>query len=331
MLFSVVVPVYNAEKFLKVCLDSIVNQTEEDFELILVNDGSQDKSKDMCLDYYRHYKNIKYLEISNSGVSVARNMGIEMAEGEYLLFCDSDDYWDSKLLETLRPYAASGEYDMINFGHCVDCYENGKKIGSYTRSIPEEIEINEDEWKEKLRYYWNSDIGKLAIWDKAICRKLITNKELRYHCGQVILEDFDFVLQNWSVSRKILLLPNILYHFRSEVEHGGVMRRAKANLYTDLDRTARHLIQFLQEKNITKEDFPEADEFIFSTYTTALERIKHNRADDKTVKEVVQKLVMNPIYLKHCQKFFGRRIKVLVTLCRYKLYGLAVLYMKHIY
>lgn len=331
MLFSVIVPVYNAEKFLRECIESIINQTEQGFELILVNDGSTDNSKNICLDYRLQYKNIKYLEISNSGVSVARNTGIEVAEGDYLLFCDSDDYWSPKLLETLKSYVASGSYDMINFGHCVDRYENGKKIGSYTRSVPEKMEINEDEWKEKLRYYWNSDIGKLATWDKAIRRQLITNKDIRYNCGQVILEDFDFVLQNWSVSQKILLLPDILYHFRSEIEHDGVMRRAKANLYEDLDHTVQHFILFLKEKNVTKEKFPESDEFIFTTYATALERIKGSRSDDKTVCNVVTSLMKNPIFLEIGQPFWGKRIKIINYLCKYKLYRLMIWYMKHIY
>ena len=331
MLFSVVVPIYNAEQFLEECLNSIINQTEKDFELILINDGSEDKSKDICLAYCEHYKNIKYLEIPNSGVSIARNTGIEIAKGEYLLFCDSDDYWSPRLLETLKPYVLSADYDMINFGHCVDCYENRKKIGSYTRSVPEAVEINADEWKEKIRYYWNSDIGKLATWDKAIRRQMIIGEKLKYYCGQVVLEDFAFVLQNWNVSRKVLLLPDILYHFRREVEHEGIMRRQKTNLYIDLDRTVQNFICFLKEKNITSRDFPEAREFIFSTYTMALERIKDNRADDETVIEVISQLMRNPVFLEMERSLWGRRIKTLKYLYRCKLRCFLILYMKYIY
>lgn len=330
-LFSIIVPIYNAEKYLKECMDSILNQTEKDFELILVNDGSEDNSKEICMYYCTHYENIKYLEIPNSGVSVARNKGIDAAEGEYLLFCDSDDYWSPKLIETIKPYAITGVYDMINFGHCVDRYERGMRIGSYTRSVPEIMEISEGEWKEKFRYYWNSDIGKLAVWDKAIRRKMIINEAIRYHCGQVILEDFEFVIQNWSICKKIILLPEILYHFRANVEDIRIVRRNQNNSFPELDYTLHRLEKFLNKNNVTDNDFPEKNRFVFDTYLIALDPIRVGKTSLETTKNILKSLFECQNFFECGKSFMGKRIQLLKILVNMKLYRLAEWYVKTYY
>jgi len=90
-LFSIIVPIYNVELYLKECLDSILSQTFNDFELILVNDGSTDKSGDIAKEYKNKYNNIKLIDKENGGLSSARNAGIKKAIGDYILFIDSDD------------------------------------------------------------------------------------------------------------------------------------------------------------------------------------------------------------------------------------------------
>lgn len=103
---SIIVPIYNAEKFLDKCINSILNQTYDNYELILVNDGSTDRSKEICSRYcniekYDKNAKIKYIFQTNSGVSAARNKGIDVAEGEFITFVDADDYLDEKYLEEL--------------------------------------------------------------------------------------------------------------------------------------------------------------------------------------------------------------------------------------
>lgn len=101
-MISIIVPIYNSQKTLALCLDSILTQTYQDFELILVNDGSTDRSEDICLGFERQYcGKIKYYRKENGGVSSARNYGIENAQKEFVCFIDSDDYVESTYLETL--------------------------------------------------------------------------------------------------------------------------------------------------------------------------------------------------------------------------------------
>ena len=100
-MFSIIVPVYNAEKYLKTCLNSIINQTCKDFELILVNDGSTDKSKSICEEFIFEDSRLKLINITNSGPSNARSKGLTIAKGDYVVYVDSDDYIDKSMLTEL--------------------------------------------------------------------------------------------------------------------------------------------------------------------------------------------------------------------------------------
>ena len=106
---SIIVPVYNVEKYLERCIESILAQTFTDFELILVDDGSCDKSKDICNYYEKKDFRVKVISKSQEGVSRARNVGIEYAKGEFILFSDSDDYveadWCEKLLKSITTFS----------------------------------------------------------------------------------------------------------------------------------------------------------------------------------------------------------------------------------
>ena len=116
-MISVIVPVYNVEQYLKPCLDSILNQTFTDFELILVDDGSQDKSGSICDEYAIQDKRIKVFHKQNGGVSDSRNKGLEEAMGEYILFVDSDDIIHPSMIEVLYNSVKSGDYDYSMVFH----------------------------------------------------------------------------------------------------------------------------------------------------------------------------------------------------------------------
>ena len=108
-LISIIVPIYNVEKYLRQCLDSIMNQTYQNFECLLINDGSPDNSANICREYVDKDSRFKYFEKENGGVSSARNLGIEYSKGEYITFIDSDDWVDSDYLELL--YMKINEYE----------------------------------------------------------------------------------------------------------------------------------------------------------------------------------------------------------------------------
>ena len=114
--YSIIIPVYNTEAYLKKCLDSIINQTYKDFEIIVVNDGTKDNSQDIIDMYVDKYEYVKSIVQENQGLSVARNNGIKKARGKYFLVLDSDDYFEIGLLEELnKELEKNGNVDLMRF------------------------------------------------------------------------------------------------------------------------------------------------------------------------------------------------------------------------
>ena len=121
MKISVIIPVYNSSTYLRKCLDSVVNQTLKDIEIIVINDGSTDDSKNIIEEYLCKYKNIIFIDQENKGIGKTRNIGIKKATGEYITFVDSDDYIKENMLEEYYKYAKKHNFDLV--------------IGSYIKKI----------------------------------------------------------------------------------------------------------------------------------------------------------------------------------------------------
>lgn len=133
---SVIIPIYNVEKFLEECIESVVNQTLEEIEIICVNDGSQDSSVDIVNRYQEKDSRVKLVNKENGGLSSARNAGIEVATGEYILFLDSDDYLDKQALEYLYYEAKKDNLDQLHYSASVfydECDENTMAKDAYVR------------------------------------------------------------------------------------------------------------------------------------------------------------------------------------------------------
>lgn len=114
---SVIVPIYNTEKFLRKCIESILNQTLENIEIILINDGSTDNSSSICEEYSREFpQKIRYISNENRGCSATRNLGINLSQGEYITFVDSDDYIDSEMLQEMYHEIKKGNLDIVVSG-----------------------------------------------------------------------------------------------------------------------------------------------------------------------------------------------------------------------
>lgn len=118
MRYSVIIPVYNAKETLRRCLDSLVRQQFSDYELLLINDGSTDGSDAICREYANTYSCVRYFVKENGGVSSARNLGLEQAEGEYILFVDSDDYVSENYFSVISDALDNNVVDLLMFGYC---------------------------------------------------------------------------------------------------------------------------------------------------------------------------------------------------------------------
>lgn len=115
-LISVIIPVYGVEKYISQCLESVINQTYNNLEIIVINDGTKDRSAEIAKEYAAKDSRIKVYDFKNGGLSVARNRGLEIATGEYISYLDSDDWLDTKMYETLLETAMKNEADMVKCG-----------------------------------------------------------------------------------------------------------------------------------------------------------------------------------------------------------------------
>ena len=171
---SVIVPIYNAEKYLARCLDSILTQADENVELILVNDGSKDKSEEIINTYLGRYKAaIKHIKKENSGVANTRNVGIEKATGDYIIFVDSDDYIDKNLFQSLKLYIEQG-LDIIKYKAIIETEEE-EKIGQL-EGPTFDVTTGEEAFS-KLCF---EDEMVDALWVYAFKRELFTKNKLKF-------------------------------------------------------------------------------------------------------------------------------------------------------
>ena len=118
-LISIIVPIYNVENYLRMCLDSIQNQTYKNFECLLINDGSPDHSAEICREYVAKDSRFRYFEKENGGLSSARNYGIDRAEGSFITFVDSDDWLESTCLEILSEKKNQYDADIVVSCYCI--------------------------------------------------------------------------------------------------------------------------------------------------------------------------------------------------------------------
>ena len=238
MKISVIVPVYNTKKYLKKCLESLVNQTLENIEIILVNDGSTDNSKEILGKYESKYpKKIKVFNKENGGQATARNFGIEKAKGEYIVFVDSDDYIEIDALEKLYNTAKEDKADIVLF----DYYEGNEKTGYKI--------VNVSKWEEKneVKNYLLSNLGPC---NKLIKREILIENNIRFLEGY-IYEDLATVPIFGVYANKISYLQKPLYYY--EIRSGSTMRQMVYNKKLESIFVAlEHLEKEFKERQVYK-------------------------------------------------------------------------------
>lgn len=172
---SVIVPVYNVEKYLSKCINSILDQTHKNLEIILIDDGSTDNSGKLCDEYYNKDKRIKVIHQKNGGLSVARNSGLEIATGEYIMFIDSDDYYEKKSCELLYNEIKRKDADYV-IGNYIHVNYNGEKWDKplFDQEIYGRFKLSIKDYKKSF-FVMNS-----VVWNKIFKREFIEKNNLRF-------------------------------------------------------------------------------------------------------------------------------------------------------
>lgn len=215
MKFSVIVPVYNVERYLERCLNSILNQTYRNYEVILIDDGSTDQSGKICDKYSKKFKQSIVIHQNNQGLSGARNTGISVARGEWIIFVDSDDWIEANMLFELNTYMKKAKADMYSF--------NAKKVDEHNQEIEKLIFVAENDIitffteEEKFNFYFHQLMQYKIGWEvcfKVYKRSIIEKKKLRFvSTKKVFAEDYLFTFQYMLYINKIAFLCNIFYNY----------------------------------------------------------------------------------------------------------------------
>lgn len=203
---SVIVPIYNQELLLKRCVDSIINQTYRNLEIILVDDGSTDASPQICDSYAAVDERIKVIHQENGGLSAARNAGLDIAKGDYVAFVDSDDFIDAKMYETLLTKSLAYDADIVvcnafNFQH-------DKALPRKNHIVNEKLLDNP---KEKLNFLLSkTDNCGIEVWNKLYCKKLFATRRFP---DVPVAEDLFIAFDLFIDCNSILFCPNMLYYY----------------------------------------------------------------------------------------------------------------------
>lgn len=197
---SIIVPIYNAEEYIRRCIDSLINQTYKNIEIILLNDGSTDNT-DKIIKSYKD-KRINYIKKENTGIGNTRNLGILKSTGDYIMFIDSDDYIESNAVEVLVNKALSNNYDLVVCNYYLNTPSTELKI-----SFPDTIDnTNIKDNPDVL-----TDIN-YAPWNKIYHKRLFLNDNNRFIEG-IKYEDAPFVIECICASKKIGFTSEYLFHY----------------------------------------------------------------------------------------------------------------------
>lgn len=196
---SIIVPIYNSEKYLNKCIDSLINQTEKNIEIILVNDGSTDNSEEIIKEYKD--KRIKYYKNKNQGIGKTRNFGIEQATGSYIMFVDSDDYIEKNACEKMYNKAVNENLDVVLCDFYKE-YDNGNIEEIHTNSF------NNSSLKENP----NIITDYLCPWAKIYDRKMIIDNNIKF-VENLKYEDAPFVIKALCTAKKIGKIDECLNYY----------------------------------------------------------------------------------------------------------------------
>lgn len=325
---SVIIPVYNSEKYINQCIDSVLDQTYNNIELILINDGSTDNSLEILKKYKSKFSQIKIINQNNSGVSYSRNIGLKTATGDYIMFIDSDDIIIKNYIEQMMEYLQKNNLDIIK-----SSYKKFKKDISNC--------INVSFFKENYKIINKNEINKLFIETtnfnsscmQIINKKIIDNNKIEFENNIGFAEDFLFTYKVFEVANKIGYINNNGYVCRENIKSisrtGQINKQIKNCLdtiksykilyndknYEDVSNKIllhiTYLIRSISVKNISYNTFKnELCKFFDNILWKELKKNKLKIKNRKKINKILSKLIYKEkifliyFYIKIFQLYF---------------------------
>ena len=300
---SIIVPVYNVEKYLDKCLKSLVNQTLKDIEIIVVNDGTKDNSQKIIDKYVNKYpKLVKSYIKENGGLSSARNYGLKYAKGKYIAFVDSDDYVETNMYQKLYDKAVEKDFDMVvcNLKYI---YET-KEVNAYS-NINKDILTKEEIKKSMINIY-------PSAWNKLFNKRLFKNKVLFKE--KVWFEDVEFLYRLYPYINSIGTVEDYLYNYVQR--KGAITSTFDERLFHYIDNF-NGIVKFYKEKKFFDEYEKELEycyvRYLYATFIKQASNFKDKKMYKKAVEEAIKNVKKYfPNYRKN--KYFYKSLKGLYLL-----------------
>ena len=292
ILISIIVPVYNVEKYIDKCLKSLVNQTLKNIEIIVVNDGSKDKTQNIVERYKKENSNIILINPTNKGVAAARNIGLKIANGEYIGFVDSDDYVDKNMFKNMYNLAKKNNYDCVQCNFFYTDY-NKKIIGN--KFCMEKFEVK----KYMVNFF-------PVIWDKIYKKNILKN--ICFKEG-VFAEDVEFLYKVIPNINSMGYIEKPLYYYYQRFDSESRMFDKRIFDYIE---NWNGIIEYYKNLNLYNKFKLELEycyvRYLYATFISRAATLK-NKEDYKNAYNLAKVNVKNnfPHYRKN--KYFYMSIK----------------------
>ncbi len=224
MKYSVIIPAYNCEKTIEATVKSVLNSGLLNYEIIVVNDGSKDNTKDVCDKLAQIYSEVICIHKENGGVSSARNRGIDEAKGEYMLFMDSDDTYETQGFKKTNEILKKHNPDLLIFGLSFDYYKETHIYRSDILAYPFEGVLEPGQWSNDFSSLFDYNALSSAC-NKIFKTKIIKESRLYFNKDVFLMEDFLFVLEYLEHTKNILFIKDALYHYHQPDDEMRVYTR----------------------------------------------------------------------------------------------------------
>lgn len=244
-MFSVIVTVHNREKYLRKCIDSILANISENYELILVDDGSTDNSGTICNHYASQFNHVRNIHTDNLGVANARNIALNMAVGEYVLFVDDDDEWATSFsLSHLEEYILHTQTDLVVFGIIIRKIELSTKVEQFLKIERSYLK----NWREQQQLFLCQFTNGLmfSCCNKVFKRKVILSNQIKFIQQQ--MEDFRFVLEYLNVVKSVTFQPSLLYIYNKSTDDASLTKSICPTMLKDYNQCHQLFLSMFANK-----------------------------------------------------------------------------------
>lgn len=316
--YSIIVPVYKAEHVLSECIDSVLNQTFTDFELILVDDGTPDSSGEICDEYAKKDTRVRVIHKENGGVSSARNAGIEASCGKYIIFLDSDDFIDKSYFDVVNEAVASGA-DLVSFGEFNYLHRENGEIEVTKSDMNVDAMFDGDGAAEWENFIVSSFFASPC--NKVFLSSVIKDNQIRFKEGVVCFEDYMFSLEYAKHVKSVKSISTPIYYYRSYEAVNHVSKRSWGERFFISRLVYSETERFISAKG--NASLNNLHRYTYQAYITELKAAK--LLDGGAIKDVVKQALREKGF-SHAIKVItprGKLFPVLSLLIKLKLYGIA--------